>query len=75
MSMYHVCVMCLRLLVSRSDLAELKSSLFDLGATEVVTEEFCNSHQMTELVQVRPQFIPRPSARPQYRLGMRLSNY
>ena len=37
----------------RPNLDELKTYLIGLGATEVVTEEFCGSHKMASLVEVR----------------------
>ena len=50
---YNVKSLCDCLYAFRSDIAGLKTYLLDLGATEVVTEEFCNSHRMNELVQVK----------------------
>ena len=36
----------------RPNLDEMKNYLMGLGATEVVTEEFCGSHEMSALVAV-----------------------
>ena len=38
--------------IYRPDFCELKSYLMKLGATEVVTEEFCSSYQMAPLIEV-----------------------
>ncbi len=40
------------LALPRPNIEELRSSLLDLGANEVVTEEFARSYKMKELLQV-----------------------